>query len=67
MTGVGNCNMSGEALHFMTPGEPSSLPGVYTVGAVTEPSAPEMRTKGKALGRLPNLSDGPINHTYLQG
>lgn len=59
--------MSREVLHFRTPGEMSSLPGVYIVGVVTESSATELRTKGKAHERAPNLNDGPSDDTYLQG
>lgn len=61
------CKRSREVLRFRTPEEPSSLPGVYTEGAVTEPPATELRTKSKAHERPQNLNDGPINHTNLQG
>lgn len=52
----------------MTRGEQSSLPGIYTVGVVTEPTpAPELGTEGRAQGSPPNLNDGPSDHTDLQG
>lgn len=59
--------MNREILHFMTRGEQSSLPGIYTVGVVTEPPAPELRTEGRAQGSPPNLNDGPSDHADLQG